>query len=77
MSSSFAASIASVIVALRVENGNDGAILMAAIFAGVGALYGFKAVEVWRGKEAEAKAGQTPPDLTVTVEADHVDVNQK
>lgn len=55
MAASFAASVSSVIVATRVENGNDGAILMGAIFAGVGTLYGFKAVEVWKGKKADAQ----------------------
>lgn len=55
MVSSFAASIASVIVATKVENGNDGAILIAAIFGGAGVFYGFKAVETWKGKQAETE----------------------
>lgn len=52
--SSFAASVASVIVAFRVENGTDGALVIAAIFAGVSALYGFKAVEVARVARSQA-----------------------
>lgn len=51
---SFAASVASVIVSLRVENGNDGALVIAACFAGVSALYGFKAVEVARVARSDA-----------------------
>lgn len=48
-----AAGWASVVVAYRVENGNDGAILMGAIFAGVGALYIGKAWEVAKtGKQS-------------------------
>lgn len=44
---------ATVVVAYRVENGNDGAILMGAIFAGVGALYIGKAWEVAKtGKQS-------------------------
>lgn len=52
--SSVAASAASVIASLRIENGNDGAILLAAIFGGVGAMYGLKAVENWRASKNEA-----------------------
>lgn len=55
MFSSLAASIASVIVSTKVENGNDGAILIAAVFAGVAALYGFKAAEVWKGKQSDTE----------------------
>lgn len=54
IASSIAASVASVIASLRIENGNDGAILLAAIFGGVGALYGFKAVENWKASKNEA-----------------------
>lgn len=44
---------ATVVVAYRVENGNDGAILMGAIFAGVSALYIGKAWEVAKtGKQS-------------------------
>lgn len=55
VSTSLAAAVSSIIVSTRVENGNDGAILMGAIFAGVGALYGFKAVETWKAKKAETE----------------------
>lgn len=54
--SSACASVASIIVATKVENGNDGAILIAAIFAGAATFFGFKAVEVWKGKQAEVEA---------------------
>lgn len=59
--SSVAASVASVIASLRIENGNDGAILLAAIFGGVGALYGFRAVENWKASknEADVKIAET------------------
>ena len=45
---------ATVVVAYRVENGNDGAILMGAIFAGVGALYIGKAWEAVKTKQSDA-----------------------
>ncbi len=54
ISTSLSASIATVIVAQKVTDGNDGAILMGAIFVGVGALYGFKAAENWKAKKADA-----------------------
>lgn len=48
-----AAAIATVMVAARTENGNDGAILMGAVFTGVGALFIGKAWEVAKtGKQA-------------------------
>lgn len=46
IATSAAASIATVIVSTRTENGNDGAILIGAIFVGVAALYGAKSWEV-------------------------------
>lgn len=52
---SFGASIASVIVALKVRDGNDGAIFMAAVFAGVGAIYIGKAVEAFKNRRADAE----------------------
>lgn len=55
MATSFSASIATVVVSTKVENGNDGAILIAAVFAGVGTLYGFKAYETWKSKQAETQ----------------------
>lgn len=51
---SLAASVASIIVACKVEDGNDGAFLMGAIFGGVAALYIGKAVEVFKSNKAAA-----------------------
>lgn len=48
------ASAAGVITALRVENGNDGAILMAAVGGYAAGLFGLKAVEVWKGSKDNA-----------------------
>ena len=39
------AAIATVMVAFRTDNGTDAALLIGAVYAGVGALYGFKAWE--------------------------------
>lgn len=50
---SIAASIATVLVAMRTEDGNDAAILMGAIFAGVGVLYGAKAWEAVKTKQSD------------------------
>lgn len=52
--STVAASVAAVITSLRVENGNDGAILMAAIGGYAAGLFGLKAVEVWKGSKDHA-----------------------
>ena len=50
---SAAAAIATVLVAFRTEDGADAALLLAAAFAGVGALYGAKSWEVAKtGKQA-------------------------
>lgn len=54
IASSVSASVASVIIATKVENGTDGAILIAAVFAGAATFYGFKAVETWKGKQADS-----------------------
>lgn len=54
LSTAVSASISAVIVAQKVTDGNDGAIFIGAVFAGVGALYGFKAWE--RRKEAQSSA---------------------
>lgn len=54
------ASIATVVVAQKVQNGNDGAIFLAAVGGLVGAIYGFKAWENNKAKAADvemAKAG--------------------
>lgn len=45
ISTSFAASWATIVISYKVENGNDGAILAGAYFLGVGTLFGAKAVE--------------------------------
>lgn len=52
---SFSASWAAIVTAYKVENGNDGAILLGAIFAGVGALYIGKAWEVAKAGKHEAE----------------------
>lgn len=46
--------IAMIIMALRVENGNDAGVLMGAITLCVGGIYGFKAVETWKAVKADA-----------------------
>lgn len=46
ISTSFAASWATIVVAGKVENGNDGAIFAGAYFLGVATLFGAKAVEM-------------------------------
>lgn len=56
--SSAAASIATVMVAARTENGTDAAILMGAVYAGVSALYVGKAWE-------NAKAGKQAAEVEV------------
>lgn len=48
------ATAAGVITSLRVENGNDGAILMAAVGGYAAGLFGLKAVEVWKGSKDNA-----------------------
>lgn len=45
ISTSFAASWATIVIASKVENGNDGAIFAGAYFLGVATLYGAKAIE--------------------------------
>lgn len=53
IATSFAASWATIVIAYRVENGNDGAIFIGGVFAGVGALYIGKAWEVAKtGKQS-------------------------
>lgn len=47
--------VAMIVMALRVENGNDAGVLMGAITLCVGGIYGFKAVEVWKGEKAAAE----------------------
>jgi hypothetical protein len=45
IATSYAAAHATVVIACKVENGNDGAIFAGAYFLGVASLYGAKAVE--------------------------------
>lgn len=52
---SFSASWAVVEVAAKVENGNDGALFIGAVFAGVGAIYIGKSVEVFKKHQASAE----------------------
>jgi hypothetical protein len=52
IATSFGATWATITVSYRVETGTDGAILMGAVFAGVGALYIGKSVEVFKTHRA-------------------------
>ncbi|WP_337186567.1 hypothetical protein [Phenylobacterium sp.] len=68
ISTSFSASWAVIEVAHRVENGNDGGLFIGAVFAGVGAIYIGKSVEVFKKSQAaadvekaRAKAGAEAP----------------
>jgi hypothetical protein len=58
IATSFAASWATIVIAYRVENGNDGAIFIGGVFAGVGALYIGKAWEV-------AKTGKQTAEVEI------------
>ena len=74
ISTSFAASWGIIVVSYRVEDGNDGALFIAAALAGVGAIYIGKAVEVFKSNRAAAdvevaKATNTPPPGTATITA--------
>lgn len=64
IATSFAASWATIVIAYRVENGNDGAIFIGGVFAGVGALYIGKAWEVAKtGKQtAEVEIARAKTD---------------
>lgn len=55
ISTSFAASWATIVVAYRVENGNDAAILMGAVFLGVATLYGAKSWEMAKASKHAAE----------------------
>lgn len=68
IATSFGATWASIVVAYRVEDGTDAALLMTAIFAGVGAIYGFKAWEVAKtGKQsAEVEIAKANTDTSRT-----------
>lgn len=50
---SAAAAVGIVVVAFRVSDGNDGALYIAAALGGLVGLYGFKAVETWKGGKSE------------------------
>lgn len=70
ISTSFAASWATIVIAYKVENGNDGAIFAGAFFLGVATLYGAKAVEaINAGRHrrdvdvAQVNAGATTPTV--------------
>lgn len=58
IATSFAASWATIVIAYRVENGNDGAVFIGGVFVGVGALYIGKAWEV-------AKAGKQTAEVEI------------
>ncbi len=55
IATSFAASWATIVIAYRVENGNDGAIFIGGVFAGVGALYIGKAWELAKTSKQNAE----------------------
>lgn len=54
LATSGAAAWAVVVTAYRVQNGSDGAMLMTAVFVGLGALYWGKAFEVTKTTQANA-----------------------
>lgn len=54
IATSLAAAWATVVIAYKVEDGNDGAIFAGAYFLGVGTLYIGKAVEVFRSNKSAA-----------------------
>lgn len=67
MSTAYAAAHATIVIAGKVENGNDGAIFAGAYFLGVATLFGAKAYEIvsaGRHKRdvdvEQARAGSTP-----------------
>lgn len=68
ISTSFAASIATVIIARKVVDGNDGFIFIGGVFAGVAVILGAKAAEEFgkdrnasKVKIAEAQTPNSPP----------------
>lgn len=50
---SVSAAYATAIVAHKVTDGTDGALFMGAVLGGLVGLYGFKAVETWKGGKSE------------------------
>ena len=79
ISTSIAASVATVIIARQVENGNDGAIFIGAVLAGVATLYVGKAWEKVkagshaRDVEVAQATGTTPGPQEVVVTNTHTD----
>ncbi|MCR5874352.1 hypothetical protein LRS10_09370 [Phenylobacterium sp. J426] len=77
---SAAASWATVVIAYKVSDGNDGAIFITGVFAGVGALYIGKAFELTRiaahtSEVEKVKASATPPPgAAAIIAAPDVDV---
>ena len=68
IATSYAAAHATVVIASKVENGNDGAIFAGAYFLGVATLYGAKAIEAINTTRArrdvdvaQVNAGSTTP----------------
>lgn len=53
---SAAASIATVVIATKVKDGDDGAFFIAAVFAGLSAIFIGKAVEVFKSHKATVEA---------------------
>lgn len=47
--------VAMIVTSLRVENGNDGGVLIGAIGLIVTGIYGFKAVETWKSAKSDAE----------------------
>lgn len=69
ISTSFGATWATIVIAYKVENGNDGAIFAGAYFLGVGTIFIGKAVEVFRNNRNAAdveiaKANASTPNET-------------
>lgn len=47
--------VAMIVTSLRVENGNDGGVLIGAIGLIVTGIYGFKSVETWKSAKSDAE----------------------
>lgn len=80
MSTAYAASHATVVIASKVENGNDGAIFAGAYFLGVGTLFLGKAAEIISAgrhrrdvdvAQATGIASHTPQQVEVVNRPDH------
>ncbi len=55
LATSTAAAIATVEIAGRVRDGNDGALFIGAVFTGLAVIYGAKSVEVFKKHQASAE----------------------